>query len=614
MRACAIIFCFLFPYSLSAFEGSELEAFLFDLKTLDYREAKEIALTSPSSELKSRLTLLADVLYHEGQSDRSKYERHPETTGRISSVIDGLIRGYVSLFYDQKKGEAFKDFYASYQAARALKIVSLEQTCLLALLKYYSIEIAQNSNAYRPYLDRYDQLATDRFDKIWSTIYRLIFYSKSLDYVEDQYFQLGITLNSYEGYLSDEDPMMVFVEYEKGLRQEIGKDIRGAKESYAEVIRLAGDTPFLRPHKFFSFIKMMMLEAKEGDFAKAHDYLKGAERSAGSSDTLRSNYFLNLYRSFYFNTKGENDSAFFFLKKAYAQEFQLDFRRNTLEISRLNVEMETQEKEHMNLQLRQDRTILIMASIGLGLLLLASYFAYGIEKAKHKVEIKEREVQAITLAKQLKDQELFGIDSMIAGQEKERQRIANDLHDNLGGMLAALKLHFHNLKFSLPVEQYDEVRKTDGLIDEAYHEVRSIAHLKNAGVYAQDGLIPAIKKFADKASVFNKLSIQVKEHGMDQRLENALEITIFRIVQELITNVIKHAKATEATVNLTQHDDILNVMVEDNGVGFDPHAIEPKSTLGLYSIQRRVESMGGSVAIDPVLERGTTIILDIPIR
>ena len=99
---------------------------------------------------------------------------------------------------------------------------------------------------------------------------------------------------------------------------------------------------------------------------------------------------------------------------------------------------------------------------------------------------------------------------------------------------------------------------------------------------------------------------------MDERLENSVEITIFRIVQELITNVIKHAEASEIIVHLTSFEDHINIMVEDNGKGFDPSIIKDNDGMGLASIIKRVEHLGGNVDIDSHSGSGTTVILNIP--
>jgi signal transduction histidine kinase len=186
----------------------------------------------------------------------------------------------------------------------------------------------------------------------------------------------------------------------------------------------------------------------------------------------------------------------------------------------------------------------------------------------------------------------------------------------LGSVLATLKLHFQNIKARKDRKESDQdvlLQKTDDLLEEAYQKVRSIAHAGNVGMNAKEGLLPAVKNFASKVSIINKLMIEVEEHGMDKRLENSLEITIFRVIQELITNVIKHAHASEAIINLTHYEDSINLMVEDNGIGFNISHIKPRETMGLYSIQKRIENLGGRVTIDSIPQKGTTVIIDVPL-
>ena len=97
-------------------------------------------------------------------------------------------------------------------------------------------------------------------------------------------------------------------------------------------------------------------------------------------------------------------------------------------------------------------------------------------------------------------------------------------------------------------------------------------------------------------------------------MENSLELTIFRIIQELVANIIKHAEATEAMIHLTNHKDSLNIMVEDNGKGFNPNQITTKNKgMGISSIDKRVEHLEGTMTIESETNKGTTIIIDIPI-
>jgi hypothetical protein len=282
----------------------------------------------------------------------------------------------------------------------------------------------------------------------------------------------------------------------------------------------------------------------------------------------------------------------------------------------IQTKYETEKKEKENLKLKQNKLWLLIGLAIALLLLTTSYFAFRHQKNKKKILLKEKELQEQKLEKLLKNQELSSIDAMIEGQEKERQRIANDLHDNLGSLLATLKLHFHNLKVKkdrLKTEENILFERTDQLIDETYQKVRSMAHAKNAGIKANESLLPAVKNFASKVSLANALVIDVIDDGMEVRLDNALEMTIFRVIQELITNIIKHAHATEANIHLTNHGNFINILVEDNGVGFNTNEVKPQSGMGLYSIQTRIENLEGKVTIESFEGKGTSVIIDIPI-
>lgn len=268
-----------------------------------------------------------------------------------------------------------------------------------------------------------------------------------------------------------------------------------------------------------------------------------------------------------------------------------------------NLEIEAKRKQNQNL---------LMGA--LAFILFGSITAFLLQKntrKKQKLAEQEKVLESQKLATVLKEQELVSIDAMIEGQEKERQRIADDLHDDLGGLMATVKLHFNALRDKQTPELFD---KTTTLLDDAYQKIRTIAHAKNSGVIAKQGLLIAVQNMADKISASNKITVDVVDHGLEQRLENSLELTIFRIIQELITNVIKHAEATESTIHLTNHDETLNIMVEDNGKGFNPSQITTKNKgMGISNIDKRIEHLNGTMTIESDPGTGTTIIIDIPI-
>ena len=298
----------------------------------------------------------------------------------------------------------------------------------------------------------------------------------------------------------------------------------------------------------------------------------------------------------------------------------INVTEQNIAINDIQTKYQTKEKEWENSVLKNNmkfNSIVLYIIIGL----FIAFLVIGIlivmnSRRKEKIALQEKLIEEQRFEKALKDYELSSIDLMLTGQEKERQRIANDLHDNLGSMLATLKLNFENLRLRKTDQGQEENKlyeKTDELIQEAYQKVRRLAHAKNAGVFANDGLIPAIKKLAGKISIPGKLEINVIPFGFTERLDNTLEIAIFRMIQELGTNIIKHSGATEATLHLTQHDTNINIIFEDNGVGMDTKKLTRADGMGLNSITKKTEQLDGTLTIDSTPGRGTTIIIDLPI-
>jgi two-component system NarL family sensor kinase len=202
---------------------------------------------------------------------------------------------------------------------------------------------------------------------------------------------------------------------------------------------------------------------------------------------------------------------------------------------------------------------------------------------------------------------------MITGQEKERKKLAEELHDNLGSSLTTVKLYFENIKSQVKDGQDLEVyQRTEQILEDTYETVRSMSHTRNNGILASKGLIPTIQSLAKKITESGQINVEVIHHGLDKKLQNSIELIIFRIVQELLTNVVKHAQATQVVVNLTSYQDNLNIMVEDNGKGFDSMHLPNNEGMGLRSIEKRIESIEGTFEVDSSPKRGTTINIDIP--
>ena len=361
--------------------------------------------------------------------------------------------------------------------------------------------------------------------------------------------------------------------------------------------------------------------SKKKDFEKALYYFNKAD-SIPLKDYLNKNKeILYGYLSDLYKEKGDYIKCIEYIEKQKVLTNTLNENEQKIAITEIDTKYKTEETKLQNLTLKNKlQTNKIILFIGLALLLIITtigVLAYKNVSKKKTIAEQEKLIQTQKLETSLKEQELHEIDIMLESQEKERQRIANELHDNLGSLLATLKFNFQNLKRQKEVLEDKEnqlFEKTDSLIDEAYQEVRNISHLKNLGVIGSHGLEIAVKKMAEKMSILKKLTINVIPFGLNERLDNQKEITLFRMIQELCTNIIKHSQATEVNIYLTQHNKTdINIIIEDNGKGFDIKKIATKDGIGLKSIEKKVEQMEGTFTIDSVINKGTTIIIDLPI-
>ena len=309
---------------------------------------------------------------------------------------------------------------------------------------------------------------------------------------------------------------------------------------------------------------------------------------------------------------GNAELSLKYLKEFIVLKDSVDLLTKNLKISELNEKYQNAEKEKEILENRNwifglSSLIIILIAIGVSIL--------QNSRRKRLLALQEKELETQKNLTLLKEQEITNINAMVEGQEKERKRVAEDLHDNLGNVIATLKMHFENLRINKEKKKVDQeilFNKTEGLIDEAYQKVRNMAHAKNAGVIANQGLLVAVKLMAEKISSANTIQIEVIDYGMERRLENSLEISLFRIVQELTTNIIKHAQASHATINISQDEDDITILIEDNGVGMNTSQIDMQKGMGLHSIKTRVEHLDGSFTIDSTPSKGTTIIIQIP--
>ena len=315
---------------------------------------------------------------------------------------------------------------------------------------------------------------------------------------------------------------------------------------------------------------------------------------------------------------GQIRKALTYANLSIALKDSLDKENNTQQFAEISAKYETAKKENEILKLESDnqrleiiknrnKAGLIGAALLLGALGLISLLYFKNQRRKQLIIKQKHELEQTRMIEEMKQKELDSIDRMIRGQEDERNKISADLHDSLGSKMAALKLFVDELDDgSSSNKNIDQVRE---IADHAYKEVRNMSHILNSGVLVKKGLIPAIRKVSSFIGDTKNINIEVIDLDMPNRIDNAKEIQLFRITQELLTNVIKHADASEVTVQLAGDSDEVALSVEDNGRGV--HNI--RKGVGLESIEKRVMDMGGIYEIDSAAGKGTSVMIKIPI-
>lgn len=342
------------------------------------------------------------------------------------------------------------------------------------------------------------------------------------------------------------------------------------------------------------------------EFSKAIQYLLKADSINLNKNDKKTRIVLyeNLAKN-YDSIKDYQKAMLFYRKKIQLSDSINNVIQN-INIADVNEKYKTAELKAKNAKTNTYLTIVLAI---LALVIISAYLLQKNTRKKQLLAEQAKDLEAQKVENLLKEQELSSIDAMIAGQEKERQRIAEDLHDDLGGLMATINLHLENVGSENNPKALD---KTKTLLGEAYEKIRSISHVKNAGVMASKGLLVAVNDMAAKVTASNRIHIEVIDYGLNEHLENSLELSLFRIIQELITNIIKHAEATKATIQLTQHSQNLNIIVEDNGKGFDSKNLK-ETGIGLQNIKKRVTHLNGKLTIDSTLGKGATILIDIPL-
>lgn len=206
--------------------------------------------------------------------------------------------------------------------------------------------------------------------------------------------------------------------------------------------------------------------------------------------------------------------------------------------------------------------------------------------------------------------------AFVSGQDMERQRVAEDLHDSLGQKLSAIKLLSENIKWgeSDDFRSKEEVIKFEQSLNEAIEEVRNISHNLMPSALADFGLPNALSQLCRKLDSANGTRVSFQEFDVQGKMDKSIEYGLYRIAQELLNNAIRHAQAQEIILQLFQRENKLILTAEDDGKGFNKKEKIFESRFGLNSITSRTKALNGIFILDSYPGRGTVASIEIPLK
>lgn len=300
-----------------------------------------------------------------------------------------------------------------------------------------------------------------------------------------------------------------------------------------------------------------------------------------------------------YNAQGRQREAYAHVKKALNLQKKLLSAGKTETINKLEIKYRTAEKDKLltanKLKIAQQDNLIqkqllwIVGGASVALLLISMlFFKMKIRKQKNKLA-------------QLK--------ATIEGEEKERTRLARDLHDGIVSRLSAIKMNFSALPLKYPAfeDAREDYQKIIAQLEQSIAELRTTSHNLLPDILHQAGLAEAVHIYSSKISQLSQLDIEFIMIGDLPPLKQDFQLTVYRIIQELINNIIKHANATHTLIQFQVVEDLLNITVDDNGDGLPFSLASPGQGIGLQNLKNRVNTLNGTIEIES--HKGTSVYL-----
>ncbi len=273
-----------------------------------------------------------------------------------------------------------------------------------------------------------------------------------------------------------------------------------------------------------------------------------------------------------------------------------------------------EQRKIQQLGLKQ-RTMTIWGLTGLMFaVIVTSILYYRNYRNKKRLLIAGALLQEQRIVELEKEKQLLATQAVLQGQQEERTRLAKDLHDGMGSILSSAKLSFSQIKDTLVItgQDADAFERSMNILDMSINELRRVAHNMMPEALIKFGLDTALEDFCESVRQSGPLQLTLQSYDIDETSIPPIKAAaIYRIVQELVNNIMRHAQATRALVQLIREGNTLSITVEDNGKGFDKNILAGSDGMGYLNLQNRLAYLNGKMDIQTSPGNGTFVNIEI---
>jgi signal transduction histidine kinase len=341
---------------------------------------------------------------------------------------------------------------------------------------------------------------------------------------------------------------------------------------------------------------------------KVNKYLSEAYQDAATLE-LAQGHLDNYFR--YNDLKDSIDGLL--LSDKVLQNTQVLETRFSLHQKQSEIDDLQKQQRIAELVVRQQHLVnAVLGGIVAVIVLIAFLYRRNYRQKKRLLE-KDAMLKQQKIAELEKEKQLLAAEAVLQGQTEERSRLAKDLHDGLGSILSGVKYSFTNMKRNLIPEATEAFDRGMVMLDKSIHELRRVAHNMMPEALMKFGLDTALKDFCQSIDLSGAIKLTYSSFDINETsIPDTRAVAIYRIVQELVNNILKHAGATTALVQLVRKEDALSIAVEDDGKGFDVAILKDNEGIGYLNLQNRVAWLNGTIDIQTEPGKGTSVNIEIP--